>query len=381
MSRQRRLSPRHVQILVVAGFVAFLAFPLALTLAGVRPGAPDNRAPSARPPLGARNLVDEATYQKLDRFLQDRFAFRGLAIRVNAKLNDKVWKGDTDQVRRGKGDWLYYAPSLTRLCTEKLTPAGGVDVLTRFAAGAQAAGKTFRYTLAPEKPSIYPEFLSGRSVSDLPCEAEAREQVRNGLQANGSSWYLDLYDDLAALKASSEEPIYHPRDTHWTGIGVQVMFRRLLDSLQPGLWKPEEYVNTGDEAFEPDLTRLLGLTQTVQVPRYEVQRPGVVTTEDEPTPVPGDFAIRHFTSRAQGGTALVKGKTVMIYDSFTIGSIPNLAPYFEDITFIHWNALGKVDAAPTLAAATTVVAEGAEREFTWRMGEKLSATGLVDAFG
>ena len=37
----------------------------------------------------------------------------------------------------------------------------------------------------------------------------------------------------------------------------------------------------------------------------------------------------------------------MLYDSFTIGSIPNLAPFFEDITFIHWNALGTIDLRPS----------------------------------
>jgi hypothetical protein len=78
---------------------------------------------------------------------------------------------------------------------------------------------------------------------------------------------------------------------------------------------------------------------------------------------------------------LVQGRTVMLYDSFTIGSITNLAPFFEDITFIHWNALGTIDLPAELAGATTVIAEGAEREFTWRMREKVSTSGLADVTG
>ena len=87
---------KPVRVVMVVGFLSFISLPLLLTLVGMRPGADDNRKPSPRPELGARSLVDEQTYQQLDRYLQDSFALRGLAVRINAKLNDKVWKGDTD---------------------------------------------------------------------------------------------------------------------------------------------------------------------------------------------------------------------------------------------------------------------------------------------
>ncbi|MEA3217272.1 MAG: hydrolase-like domain, acetyltransferase AlgX, partial [Acidimicrobiia bacterium] len=148
---------RKVHYIVLVGFLAFLVVPLALTLAGRRPGASDNRQPSPAPTLGGDALLQASTYQQLDRYLQDRFAFRGLAIRVSAKLNDKLWKGDTDQVRRGKGEWLYYQPSLTQLCTESLSPAAGTNALGQLVSALEAGGKTVRYLLAPEKSSIYPE--------------------------------------------------------------------------------------------------------------------------------------------------------------------------------------------------------------------------------
>ena len=155
------------------------------------------------------------------------------------------------------------------------------------------------------------------------------------------------------------------------------MLERIIDTLQPGMWTPEEYASVGTEPFEPDLTRLLGLGQTMQTPHYVVQRPGVTTSEGPETPVAGTFPIRHFTSSATGDAALIPGKTLMFYDSFTMGSIPNLAPFFEDVTFVHWNALGTIDLPAYLAGAGTVIAEGAEREFTWRMREKVAAFGIA----
>ena len=89
----------------------------------------------------------------------------------------------------------------------------------------------------------------------------------------------------------------------------------------------------------------------------------------------------HLQLDAAGGADLIPGKTVMFYDSFTIGSIPNLAPFFEDVTFIHWNALGTIDLPAQLAGAKTVIAEGAEREFTWRMRDKVAPTGLAGPAG
>ena len=114
---------RATQLAVVVGFLAFISVPLLLTLAGVRPGSTDNRQAATAPDLGARALVDERTYQDLDRYLSDQFALRELAIRADAKLDDVVWKGDRGDVRRGEDGWLYYAPSLTRLCTEPMAPA------------------------------------------------------------------------------------------------------------------------------------------------------------------------------------------------------------------------------------------------------------------
>ena len=372
---------RPVRFVTFVGFLTFISVPLLLTLVGLRPGADDNRQPSPRPALDARGLVDEQTYQQMDRYLQDSFALRGLAVRINAKLNDSVWKGDTDQVRRGKGDWLYYGPSLSQLCTEAMRPAEGVATLERFASTIEAQGARFVYTLAPEKSSVYPEYLTDRLATDGRCAFEAREQIRTGLA--GQAWYVDLYRAVDELKAESPEPIYHPRDTHWTEQGAGVLLERLVDTVRPGMWKPEEYTQVGTEPFQPDLTRLLGLGQTIEAPRYVVARPGITTTEGPETPVAGTFPIRHFTSSAGGaaGADLIPGKTVMLYDSFTIGSIPNLAPFFEDVTFIHWNALGTIDLRAQLAGAKTVIAEGAEREFTWRMRDKVSPTGFAGSAG
>jgi hypothetical protein len=339
----------------------------------------ENRAPTAVPDLGGQALLRENTYQALNQVLIDRWAFRGLAVRTNAKLNDKVWKTESaGDVRRGAHDWLFYGPSLRRLCTEALTPAQSLDVLDRFARAVEASGRPFVYALAPEKTSIYPEFLTDRQRNEGSCAFAERDKLRAALGDQAARpWSVDLYGPVEALKAQSPVPVYHPRDTHWTQRGAAVEVQQLVERLQPGLWRDSDLHATGQTELVPDLTRLLGLPKTDHEESYAIVRPGVTTTEGPPTPVQGDFAIRHFRSTSTAA-ALIPGHTVMLYDSFTLPAVEMLAPFFSDLTLVHWNVIGKADVEGLLRDADRVVAEGAEREFAWRMGDKVVGTGLVD---
>jgi hypothetical protein len=153
--------------------------------------------------------------------------------------------------------------------------------------------------------------------------------------------------------------------------------QQLVERLQPGLWRDSDLHATGQTELVPDLTRLLGLPKTDHEESYAIVRPGVTTTEGPPTPVQDDFAIRHFRSTSTAA-ALIPGHTVMLYDSFTLPAVEMLAPFFSDLTLVHWNVIGKADVEGLLRDADRVVAEGAEREFAWRMGDKVVGTGLVD---
>jgi hypothetical protein len=366
-----------VRLLVLVGFVAFITFPLLVTVAGVRPGSVENRSPTAAPALGGQALLREGTYQSLNQYLIDRWAFRGLAVRANAKLNDKVWKTESaGDVRRGKDDWLFFGPSLRRLCTEALTPTQSLDVLDAFARAVEASGRPFVYALAPEKTSMYPEFLTDRQRNEGSCAFAERDKLRAALAGPSRPWSVDLYGPLESLKAQSAVPIYHPRDTHWTQRGAAVEVQQIVERAQPGLWRDDELHATGQAELVPDLTRLLGLPKTDHEESYAVVRPGVTTTEGPETPVEGDFAVRHLHSTSTGAE-LIGGSTVMFYDSFTLPAVEMLAPFFSDLTLVHWNVVGKVDVDSMLAGADRVLAEGAEREFAWRMGDKVQGTGLL----
>ncbi|MPY95228.1 MAG: hypothetical protein GEV08_19875 [Acidimicrobiia bacterium] len=365
------------RLLVVVGFLAFICVPLVLTLAGQRPGATDNRAAGDLPALSARRLVDEQTYQELDRYLSDQFALRALAIRADAKLDDVLWKGDRGDVRRGEDGWLYYAPSLTQLCTEPLAPVDAVRVLDRFAAGLESQGTTFRYLLVPEKSTLYPEHLTDRLRDDAACGREAVDVLRGELGQPTRPWYVDLYEPLAELKARHVEPVYHQRDTHWNAVGASRFVAEVVRSLDPDLEPDDELRQVGTVPFELDLTRLLGLPQTVQIPQFQAVRPGVTTTAGEERTVQGAVPLLRYTSSSTGA-GVVDGRSVVIYDSFGLAALDLLAPFFADVTFVHWNALGDPQVEALLDGADTVVAEGAEREFTWRMADKLQATGLAD---
>lgn len=370
---------RFSELVVVAGFAAFLFVPLALTIAGTRIGSTDeNRVASDRPPLGLRELFDAETYVELDGYLSDRFSLRGVAIRLNARLNDLVWKGDSGEVRRGRDGWLYYVGSFDALCGADASPEEAVQHLDRFVRTTLGRGARVRVAVAPAKTSVYPEHLSETLAHDATCAMGARDRITEALAAPSRDWNVDLYGPLRDAKAATTADIYLARDTHWSELGAVVFVEELVTSLEPGLWDAGDIV-VGSQQFVPDLTRLLGVPQEVTAPDVEIRRPGVRTSQIEERPVDGTFPIRRFRSTTDG-PGLVVGRTVMVHDSFAVPAFDLLAPYFSDITYVHWDVLQATDdAARLLEGADTVLVEVAERIFIDRMTAALVDGGLVVA--
>jgi hypothetical protein len=189
-----------------------------------------------------------------------------------------------------------------------------------------------------------------------------------------------MYEPIRALKAQLDTDtggVYLDRDTHWTEYGGMSMVEQIVERVAPGLYDPAEVTVAGVEPLEGDLTRILGLPETYDVVDLAVDRLGVSTTELDEQAVDGSYPIRRFVSDAPTAP-MVEGRTVMLFDSFSFPIIEEMTPYFEELTLVHWDAVGSVDVAGLMAEADHVVVQVAERNFTFRVGEKLFDAGLLD---
>jgi len=365
--------------LMSAVFILAIAGPALLTLVGLRPQALENRPPAPLPELSASALRRADTYAEIGDYLSDRLAIRSLAIRLNARIDNSLFGARSDDVIVGADGWLYYRNSLIELCRDALSARDIVLGVESLATVVEQRGASFTLVMAPAKPWVYPEYLPSASTREADCAEQARREIRAELERLG--WYSDLYPELGRLAAASSEPIYHPRDTHWTQLGSLVMVEELVDSLAPGQYRPEDIMVTGTRSFQPDLVRLLGLDHPVEEASIVVQRADIEVEEGLPMPIEGERSARRFTT--SGDAATIEGRTVMIYDSFTgvPGAFELLAPHYRDITFVHWDTFIATGGVRWLVDADHVMVEVAEREIANRVRGAILESDLLASLG
>jgi len=359
--RRRRFVAGWLDRVVSVAFVVVLAAPALLLAAGVRPVNIENREPAPLPGLRLRALADPRFYAAIDRFLADNLPLKTVATEAHAELDHQVLGGTTNpDVVRGKGDWLFLRGEMQPPCDfTAVQVLAGVD---RAAAGLSGSGRQFRYVIAPDKHTIYPEQVAAGSPFGTPCSDLQRPTMRAGMAARPRST-VDLWTPtLAARAAQPAVPHYYVQDSHWSLIGAVPAIKALVESLAPGTWSDGEVRVEGTQLHTSDLSKLIGLPRVEIVPRV-IMRPGlrvdkqVVKTEAR---IKHSREIAWFTVRGKG--PVVPGRTLFVYDSFYATVMPWIAPWFQESVWVHEGDLhGAPDIASALPAFDTVVFERVER--------------------
>ena len=249
-------------------------------------------------------------------------------------------------VTRGQGEWLFLTGSLRPRCdfgVEALL--GQVD---RAAAALSDVGVDFRYLVAPEKHAIYPEQLPDPLPAGTPCTDEQRPALREGL-AGREGHTIGLWTELEALRESQPDlPLYYAQDAHWSPHGAIVAIRKLVESLAPGTWQPDEVTVGGIREHNSDLARLMGQPRVEVVPGIAV-RPGVEATRTVIVPggaiIPSREIVRYTVATDR---PVVPGRTLIVYDSYFQVAMGYLAPWLEESVWVHH---GDLFNDPTIAEA------------------------------
>ena len=121
----------------------------------------------------------------------------------------------------GRDGWLFYEPTIRPVKRNALEP------LVPLIAEALQSGVKVSFVLVPSKVAIYPEMLP--SAPPFPIVDRTEEILALCLRYGISS--LDLRPLLTAAKASADEPLYHPTDTHTTTSGSLVIARALANQF------------------------------------------------------------------------------------------------------------------------------------------------------
>lgn len=192
----------------IALFIAVIALPLAFTPFAAMG---DIRAPAD---FGA--------------FFESSFGLRSSMITLGAHILAPLGASGARQVVVGRDGWLFFRETMDDYVGVTLDDqliAAAARVCAALSAKARGEGSALIIAIAPNKASVYPEYMPFYiQQARYPTN---RALLEDALLNEGVA-VCRLYDALIACKPLYETPLYSKEDTHWNALGAAVAARELL---------------------------------------------------------------------------------------------------------------------------------------------------------
>jgi hypothetical protein len=339
----------------------------------------ENRNPVGFPKFSSLGvLLDADTWVQVDGAVRDRMPLREDLVGLKRALERTLlqqWQFGVVGV--GLDDWLFYLPSLGSQLGSLEHVQTALDRIDAFVA-EEAYTARLIITLAPDKHTIYPEYMSAPLQNLVEQAAAPRELLHEWFLRSGAPQRVPLWDLFRQAKGSSMVLLYDPSGSHYSSFGSMILAKAMIDAVDPALWNPEEVTYTRTLHYQADLANLAGFTgRESDFDRFEVVRPGVelvmfahdgvaLPGQDRPLPDvhPPITGPARYINRSTG-RALIGGRTLIIHDSYINGYLrPTLRQFFEDVTFVPFAAIPTSgDFLEALSDFDLVYIESAEREF------------------
>ncbi|MCX6734770.1 MAG: hypothetical protein NTZ25_02550 [Candidatus Peregrinibacteria bacterium] len=279
--------------------------------------------------------LSEKTLEGLTNYFNDNFGLRGSLIFMNNYIDLSVFKiSPNSQVIIGKNGWMYYQPSYES--NSLVLNQMDVELVSRkiydFQKKVEADGKKFVFVLAPDKESIYPEFLKDKLVG-----LGNYELITNVLKQNN----VNTFDGLKLLQDAKGKGsmVYSKNDTHWTRYGLFLTINEMFKALGRSAIDSS---GVEDVQRVGDLSLLVGFNNSETVPQPIVDNSKVVA----------------------------KDRVLIFHDSFFDNEM-YFTLLFKNFKKIHW-ATGPIEKeyVDLENSYDVVIMEIAERDFI-KLGTKL----------
>lgn len=236
-------------------FIGICLVPVALIPFSNSDGTAENRALTEMPSVKTEDgKINFEYFSQFENFFSEHFAFRQNFVTVDGKLKAEFFDTSAnDDVIVGKDDWLYYAyttddyMNISTLSDRAINNIHhNISMLSDYCLANDAF---FIFTVAPNKNSVYPEYMPSRFIKTE--NTSNLERFNSVYTTHSDEWfkmmisstiipddvkqqvqyftYCDLKNVLIDAKADSVIPVYHKTDTHWNSRGALVARNALLD--------------------------------------------------------------------------------------------------------------------------------------------------------
>jgi hypothetical protein len=333
----RRMTAANLYGTLLLGF-----FAVATSLGGVLTfvGNPDPMANEKRRLAQLeipRSLAQWEQFPKrFDAFFGDNFGFRQALIRLDSKLSlALLGRSSSDRVVVGKNDWLYFAGehSIELYQNALALSDSDLELMKQRIAGRRdrlaAKGIGYEFAIAPDKHTIYPEFMPTRLLrKQKPSQFSQTMEMAKA----GKLPVVDLRPGLLAAKPLGQ--LYLRDDTHWNDLGVSVALRSIFDGMQPSFDIAAPKLSP--DSFEVKPVKTGDLAEMALMDRSET----APVLKDTALPCRFDITEKNWDSEGRRLNTRThcpnkRGKLLFIHDSFGQALVPRLAAEFGDM-FALW---------------------------------------------
>jgi hypothetical protein len=293
-------------------------------------------------------------------YFSDHFAFRSDMVSTYDRLSaDLLQTSAQDDVIIGKEGWLYYTPTVDDYINQSHVTSTGAkhmaETLSMMNDYAEACGAKLIFTAAPNKNSVYGEYMPTRYVQSE--QADTLSLLESSLALSDVS-YCDLRSVLTDAAATEEIQLYHKWDTHWNNCGAWIAYDALMNCAGISHTDYTDISYTMTQDWEGDLYKIL-------YPTSEEKDFNYVYDYDYSYTYAGRFrSVDDLTIRTQSETG--EHSLLMLRDSFGRALLPFFAEDFASAVFQRGDHL-PIDTLES-TYADTVIVELAERNLSNLLG-------------
>lgn len=283
----------------------------------------ENKVLASKPSLTEDGRLNTDYLEQLGDYYADHFALRQQLVSMDAALRGKVFGVSTvDSVVVGRDGWLFYSDTVNDFAgKEPMSERQLFNIANNLFLTQQyvnSRGAKFVFTVAPNKNSLYPQFMP---YTIKGVELEKHNAVRLGEELGKMGvGYVDLFE----LFGGMEDVLYLARDSHWNNDGALLAANSLLSAAGKATYTGLE--RTENDEYIGDLNSMLYPLNSEPETNAEYRLEGYAVTNgaraaDDPVIV---------TSASDA-----EGSLLMYRDSFGNTLYPFMAQAFGSACFVR----------------------------------------------
>src|SRR5215467_13273843 len=295
----------------------------------------EKRRLAAPPPVRLSQPLEVSYTAAFESWWKDNFGFRRSLVVGYSRVLLALGVSPTPSVIVGRSGWLFFAGDEALASYRAVQPFTEAEVMQwqrrmeQRQAWLAERGIRFLVVIAPNKETIYPEFMPARL--NRVRETTRLDQLMTQMRTRSSVAIIDPRGALRSAKADGA--LYFRTDTHWNGAGAWLLHREVVKQLRA--WYPEiEATPTVplvrvSSGWSGDLATMLGLEGRLGEDRLLFEPPRASRAAD-PGPRPLDPQRRLSAAERPLASRL---RAVMFHDSFGLSLQPLLSESSSRIVF------------------------------------------------